>query len=417
MNEKRFLYLILTLIFLLMTIMNSLVMISQIQREMHDFLGDTEKLLYGFYQSYVEGDIQDESFPPEIHGVGVYNFYGAPLFTHGSAPDRVDAGKHQQPYFNRKKKTVIVTRDLLDPFSPGIKDIDSIDTVHTRMLEDARASSEEEKKQMIRLIFMEVTDSPLSFVRRRYRIFMGSVTALLLMIVIYIGVLYLRNLKYRNQIESQQRLVMLGTAARTLTHEVKNPLSSIRLQTSIIRRSGCELHEPSLKIIEEEVQRLAGMTERIGDFLRHPEGNPCRTELSAEIRSSLDKGHPGIFPPRLEVPTEFPVLIDPERFRSIVDNLVNNAVESGSPAGDITLSLERKGHEVILTIADRGCGISGENLKRIQDPFFTTKSRGSGVGLSIVQNFIQAAGGRMDIHSAVDEGTTVRVFFPLIREA
>ena len=417
MNEKRFLYLILTLIFLLMTIMNSLVMISQIQREMHDFLGDTEKLLYGFYQSYVEGNIQDESFPQEIHGVGVYNYYGTSMFTHGSAPDRVDTGKHQQPYFNRKKNTVIVTRDLLDPFSPGIKNIDSIDTVHTRMLEDARASSEEEKKQMIRLIFMEVTDSPLSFVRRRYRIFMGSVTALLLMIIVYIGVLYLRNLKYRNQIESQQRLVMLGTVARTLTHEVKNPLSSIRLQTSIIRRSGCDLHEPSLMIIEEEVERLAGMTERIGDFLRHPEGNPCRTELSEEIRRSLDKGHPGIFLSQGGENAGFPVLIDPERFRSIFDNLVNNAVESGSPAGDITITLERKGHDVILCVADRGCGISEENLKRIQDPFFTTKSRGSGVGLSIVQNFVYAVGGKMEIHSAEDAGTTVRVLFPLNREA
>ncbi len=416
MNEKRFLYLILTLIFLLMTIMNTLVMTSQIQREMHDFLAESEKLLYSMYQSYVNGTIHEENFPGEIHGVGLYNFYGDSLFTYGTAPDAVELISQNRPYFDKERNTVIMIRDLLDPFVP-FEDKNRIgESARENVLEKARENTEEEKQALLRVIYLELTDSPLKFIRRRYRVFMGSVTVLLLMIVIYIGILYVRNLKYRNQIESQQRLVMLGTAARTLTHEVKNPLSSIRLQTSVIRRSGCGLHEPSLKIIEEEVGRLAAMTERVGDFLRHPEGNPCRTDLVGEVCRILGKKETLLTCPDLTGKGPLYVRIDPERFKSIADNLINNAVESGSDPSEILVNLERKGHEALFTVSDSGCGIDGEDLKHILDPFFTTKSRGSGVGLSIVQTFVQAVGGRLNIESEKEKGTFVSVWFPLMKD-
>ena len=416
MNEKRFLYLILTLIFLLLTIMNTLVMTSQIQKAMHDFLTESEKLLYGIYQSYVSGDIDDESFPPEIHGVGIYNFYGDPLFLHGTAAKKVFTGFKQKPYFNREKNTIIIIRDLLDPFSPLLGDKGYIGSVHDRMFRDAEAGTDEEKKTMIRLVFLELTDLPLKYIRRRYWILMGSIMGVILLVVIYIGLLYLRNLKFRNQIESQERLVMLGTAARTLTHEVKNPLSSIRLQTSVIRRSGCSLHEESLKIIDEEVVRLAAMTERIGDFLRHPEGNPYRTDLYREVCRILDKKQAGMTGPETPESLELFVRIDPDRLNSIVDNLLNNAVESGSDPEDIRVSLEKKGHDAVLMVSDKGCGISPQDLKHIADPFFTTKSRGSGVGLSIIQTFVQAVGGSVHIDTVQGEGTIVSVTFPLMKD-
>ena len=222
---------------------------------------------------------------------------------------------------------------------------------------------------------------------------------------------------YRDQIESQERLVVLGNAARTLSHEIKNPLSAIRLQSSIIRRSGCDLHEPSLRIIEKEVERLAAMTERVGDFLRHPEGNPCPVDLAGELQRILGKRTEEFGRPDPRDPSALVVSIDPERLSSIVDNLVNNALESGCEAAEVTVALERKGHEAHLLVKDRGRGISQEHLERLFDPFFTTKSKGTGVGLSIVNSFVHAAGGRLQIHSVEGTGTDALVALPLVKES
>ncbi|WP_168203466.1 sensor histidine kinase [Oceanispirochaeta crateris] len=413
MNERRFLYLILTLIFLVLTAMTVMIMITQTRQKTFEYLLEYEKVLNHLYHTYNEGEIDKVDIPDDISSVGLYNFYKQPLYLYGNAPKvLLDEGKNR-PHFSGERNTIVLNRDLLNPFIPVLSDEAFIDGIHSNLFNRVSSKSEDEKQSMIRYVYMEITDAPVMLFRRKNNLVIVLVSALILIILLYMGNLYLRNMKYRNQIESQERLVMLGTAARTLTHEVKNPLSSIRLQTSIIKRSGCTLHDPSLKIINEEVSRLAAMTERVGDFLRHPGGIPSLLDLKNEVYQILDKRKEEIQLPDIENAPVLMVRIDPERLKSILDNLLNNALESGSEESDISLTLERNGSHAVITVSDGGAGIPRENMKRIFDPFFTTKSKGSGVGLAIVHSYTQGAGGSVNIESTPENGTRVRVSLPL----
>ena len=145
-------------------------------------------------------------------------------------------------------------------------------------------------------------------------------------------VLYRKNLEYRKKIESQEQLAQLGEIARTLSHEIKNPLGAIRMQTGYLRRL---LHKDDnskskierLSIIEEEVQRLALLTNRIGDFLRDPVGTPIKIELCSFMNDMIKRFDWHI---NLNKQTEsrVHVLADLDRLRSVVENLLRNAIES-----------------------------------------------------------------------------------------
>jgi len=414
-NDKRFLYIVLPLLFAALTFLTVGWLESHVQRKQMSFLLEFEKLINQLYQAYQsEGDMQ-EYLDENIPGFGFYNFHGKALYRYGTAPEEMPE-LSMRPFFNKDRKTIVIQRDFLNPFNPVVRDPDKIREMNQTLFLQGFRKSEEEKLVFVRYVYLEMHDTQISYFKTRFRILQILFVVLTLIVFSYLTTLYRRNMKYRKQIESQERLVVLGTAARTLTHEVKNPLSSIRLQTTIIRRSGCGGHEPSLRIIDEEVQRLSSLTGKIGDFLRQPEGTPERTDLAGEVRPMTGRISPDIRCIVPSDPAELPVLIDPERLRSIVDNLLNNALESGCGADEIAVELEHKGHEAHLIIRDRGTGIPEEHLEHLYDPFFTTKSRGSGVGLSIVNSFTRAAGGSLHIRSEKDKGTEVTVSLPLIKE-
>jgi two-component system sensor histidine kinase HydH len=229
----------------------------------------------------------------------------------------------------------------------------------------------------------------------------------LLFLVFYIRTLYLRTREYRDRIEVQQNLVVLGTAASTLAHEIKNPLLSIRLQTGLLRRMIPDTGSGELAIIEEEVGRLADLSYRVGDFLREAEGNAEALNLGAlgeeTFRRLLGRG---------AALGEVWVRMDRERARSVLENLLRNALEAGGDPAEIGVNLHSAQGTVILEIVDRGKGIAPEALERIFDPFFTSKSTGTGIGLAISKRFVEAAGGSISLENRGGGGVTALVKLP-----
>ncbi len=423
MKEKHFLFMILFIMFLLLSVMTILILEGQVRARQRFSLMEYEKLMYSYYQNYLDGSftndelaIDDVTMPEDVTGVGLYNFYGRELFHYGEAVDNVEEDSYGfMPVFDKQRRSVIIIRDFLNPFVPNSKDNPLFDNIISRSYTKAMNESEETKQTMVRYFYLSVKDDYMFSLLLLFRGMQVVFTLLILFIVLLIGRLFLWNMKYRKQIEEQERLVLLGAASRTLTHEIKNPLSSIRLQSTIIKRSGCGLHEEALNVINEEVERLSHLSGRISDYLRQPEGNPESCELSALVRRCLirfSERIPGI--EKTPLP-ELTIRIDPDRFRSVLDNLINNALESGSDPSDIRVCLEQKGHDALLTVADRGNGIKEDQQDQLFNPYFTTKSRGTGIGLSIVHSFVKAAGGQIQINSKSGEGTEVLLRFPLGR--
>ena len=219
------------------------------------------------------------------------------------------------------------------------------------------------------------------------------------------------NARFRRRLEAQRQLVQLGEAARTLTHEIRNPLSAIRLQSAILRRTAAAQAAPELEVIDEEVERLAALADRVSDFLRDPAGNP-ETILLNGFLNELTQRHSGL---RVEVPSQpLAVRFDRERLRSTLGNLIRNAEESGSDGAPVEVIAAATNKAVTLRVLDRGGGIAPERLERVFDPFFTTKSKGSGIGLPITRRFIEAAGGSLELAPRTGGGTEARVTLPQV---
>ena len=235
-------------------------------------------------------------------------------------------------------------------------------------------------------------------------------------LAIYLIVLYIftQNTRYRETLRRQESLVRLGQAARTLTHEIKNPLSAIRLEVAILKRNVPPSLIDDVAIIDHETDRLTKLTDKVSDYLRNPLGNPQLLDIVQELRILISLFPEGV---RLRNDAEEGLLIlfDPDRLRSVLENLIKNGVEACEGMDiDVEVSVEASEKDrCIIYVKDKGIGLSESDVKRIFDPFYTTKIHGSGIGLSISQQFVEAAGGRLRLYPGSYGGTTAEVILPL----
>ncbi len=216
-------------------------------------------------------------------------------------------------------------------------------------------------------------------------------------------VLYRRGSRDRRRLEEQKQLVHLGEAARTLSHEIKNPLAAIRLRADVLARFVRPEGEEDLRTIRKEVDRLRALTDRVGDFLRNPLGDPQEVELSEFLREVLPLSGKRV---RLQQGEPLRVRFDRDRLRSAMDNLVANALRSDPSEGEVLVRLLPGRATVTISILDRGGGIARE----IRDRVFEL-----GIGLSISRRFVEAAGGILALHPREGGGTEARITLPRFR--
>ena len=232
---------------------------------------------------------------------------------------------------------------------------------------------------------------------------------------------YLENRRYKSQMVKQENLVNLGQAARTLTHEIKNPLSAITIQIALLKRQLKDSeHLEEIELISKEVQRLIQLTNRVSDFLKNPEGQPEEIDAIEMIKSLIP-----LFSYEINIVPESQknatILFDRDRLRSVLENLLKNAVEScegRDPQVEVEITLDRKNIYHIF-IRDRGDGIKKGDTEKLFDPFFTTKIHGSGIGLSISRQFLRARGGDIKLYPRQGGGSVAEVTiakFSLVQE-
>jgi two-component system sensor histidine kinase HydH len=226
--------------------------------------------------------------------------------------------------------------------------------------------------------------------------------------------IYRSNRKYRETLAKQENLVNLGEAARTLAHEIKNPLSAITLQMALLKKTLPSGSKDDLAVVDSEVQRLIQLTNKVSDFLRNPVGTPQRIDVVALIEG-LRPTFQGQITFTVGSQQRAFIYFDPDRARSVFENLIKNALESTQnrePHVEIEITREKK-KNIRVFIRDRGDGIKEENLEKIFDPFFTTKIHGSGIGLSICRQFVRARGGNLKLYAREGGGTVAEVILPV----
>jgi len=222
-----------------------------------------------------------------------------------------------------------------------------------------------------------------------------------------------------------ERLAAIGRMAAMVAHEIRNPLSSIALNTELLQEEIEERLPPSERQVREilsgvarEVDRLTEITEEYLRFARLPKPHKRRQRLQDIVRELLRFVQPELRARSIQVEDrlddQLPELeVDEDQLRQAFLNLLRNAMDSMPKGGVITLSSRIENGRVRLDISDTGHGISPENLAHLFEPFFSTRAEGTGLGLSLTQHIIVEHGGSIDCHSQPGAGTTFSVELPL----
>jgi signal transduction histidine kinase len=244
----------------------------------------------------------------------------------------------------------------------------------------------------------------------------------------------LANSRVYSRMKERDRLAALGSMAAGLAHEVKNPLGAIKGAAQLLEESADPTSVEFVEIILEEVDRLDRVVGSFLDYARPHAGNPVPMDVNAAVRRTVQifksQATSDVVEIELALAEELPrARIDPEKFRQVLLNLLQNGLQAMDGGGKITVSTSlRRGRRppaservpsgsepefVEISVRDTGHGISQKVLKNLFVPFFTTKTQGTGLGLAISQSIVQNAGGTIDVQSQSALGTTFTVVLPV----
>jgi two-component system, NtrC family, sensor histidine kinase HydH len=258
-------------------------------------------------------------------------------------------------------------------------------------------------------------------------VIMGLLFLVLRQIVKQAGFILERRQEVQRNLEAQlhqsERLAALGEMTAGVAHEIRNPLGIIS-STAELLQARLARYEPNnrlAKIIVDESNRLNEKVTEFLDFARPRIPNLRSCDLEGVIDRSLEFLEPEIDRLGITIQRQYqldgrPLAVDPDLLHQAFLNILLNAIQALQTGGELTVSTSPgpggRGGEI--RFADNGEGIAPDDLKKILNPFFTTKEKGSGLGLPIVKSIVEAHQGTLTINSTMGEGTCITISLPEI---
>lgn len=219
-----------------------------------------------------------------------------------------------------------------------------------------------------------------------------------------------------------QKMATWNEVARRIAHEIKNPLTPIKLTAERLlkkHRQGDpqlgQLLEEGMEVIGREVTSMKNMVDEFSRFARMPRPRPEEVDLD-KLASELLGLYQGL-KPGVEVVSQINsqarrVIFDPEQLRSVLINLFDNAIEATQAPGSVTLSTSRGNGVIQIHIADTGRGVSVEDREKLFLPYYSTKGRGTGLGLSIVHRIVSDHNAHIHISDNAPQGAIFSLEIP-----
>ncbi len=231
----------------------------------------------------------------------------------------------------------------------------------------------------------------------------------------------------QEQLHSAEKLASIGQLAAGVAHEINNPLGSIMLYASMLKRklekAGCDnQNSEDLALIMDEANRCKNIVSNLLNFARQGKLRISKIELSEIVKGiistfRLNPDNANISFSINEMTDDSNIGGDGDQIKQVFINLLVNAIEAVEACDrkEITVNIKRDEEYLITEITDSGCGIPGDNLGKIFTPFFTTKKmgKGTGLGLAITYGIVKMHQGDIRVKSVEGKGTTFTIKFPV----
>jgi signal transduction histidine kinase len=262
---------------------------------------------------------------------------------------------------------------------------------------------------------------------RRTLLVVGGTTVGLVIVLTFVYVEYARRLaRVRAALQRNETLSAMGRMAAGIAHEIRNPLGIIKNTAQLLREEMQEarLDTRLVEYIPQEVDRLDQTLTGYLDFARDAPLRREPVDLCRLVRRTLRLMEPDFrqagvrFQDNLDAMGPVELRLDAHRMQQVFLNLFLNAVQAMPDGGELTVSVEGKGGpDVRVEIRDTGVGLDPAKARHVFEPFYTSKPKGSGLGLSVVQKIVHEHGGRVRLESRPGEGARVVLDLPGPRAA
>jgi signal transduction histidine kinase len=225
--------------------------------------------------------------------------------------------------------------------------------------------------------------------------------------------------RQQKALERSEQLAAVGELAASIAHEVRNPLAGMKGAMEVLLRS-LAVNERQREVMDEVVAQIVRLENLVRDlltFARPQMLNRQPVQVHALLERALRLLYDEAALREIEVVQDFApeagtVLGDAQQLEQVFLNLIHNAVQAMDDGGTLSLTTRAERGRVTITFQDSGRGIPASVLPNIFQPFFTTKHRGSGLGLSIVRKILEAHGAEIWVDSEAGKGTTATVILP-----
>jgi len=223
----------------------------------------------------------------------------------------------------------------------------------------------------------------------------------------------------RRKLLQAERVAAWKDIARRIAHEIKNPLTPIQLAIFRLRRNLNTEHEKYVKLFDEcsdtivnEIENLRNLADEFSKFAKMPEPNfqPCDVNKLVRETLGLYENLPNGINIDAQLAPELPQAnLDEGQIKQVLHNIIKNAIEAMPNGGKLQVITGLDDDKISIEITDTGCGMSEEVKSKLFTPYFTTKQKGTGLGMAIVQRIIEQHDGEIDVESQEGVGTTVGI--------
>ena len=222
----------------------------------------------------------------------------------------------------------------------------------------------------------------------------------------------------QEEILHSEKLATIGYLSAGVAHEIRNPLNSIALFVQLMRQTTTEPEqlEHQAKILKE-VERIDSILRKLLDSSRRSRVISSNVQINQVIDTVIESFSPQIEARQIRVDRQYhcvppPINADSAEIEQIFTNLFLNALDAMTSGGCLTLEVSVDDRQVIVRVGDSGTGIAEDVLPSVFEPFFSTKNRGTGMGLPVAQRIARMYDGSMQVECSSPHGTTFRLEFP-----